>query len=295
MIFPAYSLNCRGRLFELRTPQVMGILNVTPDSFFADSRQTTDEAIAQRCRQIVAEGGTMIDIGGYSSRPGAADVPPDEETERLRRGIEAARREAPEAIISVDTFRADVARVCVEEYGAHIINDISGGMLDPKMLRTIAQLGVPYILTHMQGTPQDMQAAPHYDDVAADVFQFFARQLQKLRSLGAKDIILDPGFGFGKQLSHNYELMAHLEELQDFGLPVLTGISRKSMIYRLLGGTPATALNGTSVLNTVALLKGAAILRVHDVAAATEAVRICNALRSPADAAVPAQTAHVSR
>lgn len=287
MTFPAYSLNCRGRLFELRTPQVMGILNVTPDSFFADSRQTTDEAIARRCRQIVAEGGTMIDIGGYSSRPGAADVTPEEETERLRRGIEAARREAPGAIISVDTFRAEVARVCVEEYGAHIVNDISGGMLDPKMLRTVAQLGVPYILMHMQGTPQDMQTAPHYDDVAADVFQFFARQIEKLHSLGAKDIILDPGFGFGKELSHNYELMDHLEEFQAFGLPILAGVSRKSMIYRLLGGTPATALNGTTVLNTVALLKGAAILRVHDVAAAVEAVRICNALQAPGQAAAP--------
>lgn len=276
-----YSLNCRGRLVELQTPQVMGILNVTPDSFYAESRQTTDEAIARRCRQIAEEGGTIIDIGGYSSRPGAADVAPDEETERLRRGIAIARREAPDALISVDTFRSDVARRCVEEFGADIINDISGGNLDPRMPRTVAKLGVPYVLIHMQGTPQDMQTAPQYDDVAAEVFQFFARRLQQLRDLGAKDVILDPGFGFGKTLAHNYELLAHLEELQVFGLPVLVGVSRKSMIYKLLGGAPQTALNGTTALNAMALLKGAAILRVHDVKAAVEAVRLYNALSDP--------------
>ncbi len=281
-----YSINCRGKILELKSAQVMGILNVTPDSFYADSRTMTDEAIARRCRQIIEEGGSIIDIGGYSSRPGADDVPEEEETERLRRGIAIARREAPDAILSVDTFRAGVARRCIEDFGADIINDISGGNMDPRMPRTVAQLGVPYILMHMQGTPQDMQAQPTYTDIATDVFQFFARRLQQLRDLGAKDIILDPGFGFGKTLSHNYELMAHLEEFQEFGLPILVGVSRKSMIYKLLGQTPETALNGTTALHAIALLKGASILRVHDVKAAVEVVRIHEALQaagSPSD------------
>lgn len=268
-----HTLNCHGRLVELRRPQVMGILNVTPDSFYAGSRKQTEEEIAARVRQIVAEGGSMIDIGAYSSRPGADDVPPEEEMARLRFGLTIVGREVPpETVVSVDTFRADVARMCVEEYGVDIINDISGGMLDGQMFRTVARLGVPYVLMHMQGTPRTMQQAPHYDDLMREVFLYFAGRVQQLRDLGAKDIILDPGFGFGKTLEHNYELMSHLQEFREFGLPLLVGVSRKSMVFRLLGTTPDEALNGTTALHAVAILKGAHILRVHDVRAAVEAV-----------------------
>lgn len=271
-----YTLNVGGRLVSLDRPLVMGILNVTPDSFYSDSRMEEDEAIRQRVHQIVDEGGAMIDIGAYSSRPGAADVSPQEEMERLRRGLAIVRRECPDAIVSVDTFRADVARMCVEEYGVQIINDISGGELDPEMFRTAARLGVPYILMHMKGTPQTMQQEPHYDDVAREVNLYFAERIQRLRDLGQKDIILDPGFGFAKTLDHNYELLSRLEELRLHELPLLIGVSRKSMIYRLFGTTPQEALNGTTVLHTLCLAKGCAdILRVHDVRQAVEAVKIC--------------------
>lgn len=276
-----HSLNCGGRLLELHAPQVMGILNVTPDSFYAGSRAQTEAGIADRCRQIAAEGATMIDVGAYSSRPGADDVPPDEEMARLRLALSVVRREAPGLVVSVDTFRADVARMCVEEYGADMINDISGGSLDTRMFRTVARLGVPYVLMHMLGTPQTMQDAPHYDDVIAEVFLYFARRVQTLRELGVKDIVLDPGFGFAKTLSHNYALLNRLEDFREFDLPLLVGVSRKSMIYRLLGITPEEALNGTVVLNTLALAKGAHILRVHDVRAAVEAVCLYTAMRHP--------------
>lgn len=273
-----YTINCRGRLVSLDTPQVMGILNLTPDSFYAASRQQDEEAIARRCRQIAAEGGSMIDVGAYSSRPGADDVTAGEEMERLRRGLAVVRRELPDAIVSVDTFRADVARMCVEEYGADIINDISGGQLDRQMFGTVARLGVPYILMHMKGEPQTMQQAPAYDDLLREVMIYFAERVLRLRELGVKDIIADPGFGFGKTLAHNYELMAHLEEFRMLEVPLLVGVSRKSMIYKLLGGGPEEALNGTTVLNTIALMKGAHILRVHDVRPAAEAVRMVTAL-----------------
>lgn len=273
-----YTINCRGRLVSLDTPQVMGILNLTPDSFYAASRQQDEEAIARRCRQIAAEGGSMIDVGAYSSRPGADDVSAGEEMERLRRGLAVVRRELPDAIVSVDTFRADVARMCVEEYGADIINDISGGQLDRQMFGTVARLGVPYILMHMKGEPQTMQQAPAYDDLLREVMIYFAERVLRLRELGVKDIIADPGFGFGKTLAHNYELMAHLEEFRMLEVPLLVGVSRKSMIYKLLGGGPEEALNGTTVLNTIALMKGAHILRVHDVCPAAEAVRMVTAL-----------------
>lgn len=273
-----YTINCRGRLVSLDTPQVMGILNLTPDSFYAASRQQDEEAIARRCRQIAAEGGSMIDVGAYSSRPGADDVSAGEEMERLRRGLAVVRRELPDAIVSVDTFRADVARMCVEEYGADIINDISGGQLDRQMFGTVARLGVPYILMHMKGEPQTMQQAPAYDDLLREVMIYFAERVLRLRELGVKDIIADPGFGFGKTLAHNYELMAHLEEFRMLEVPLLVGASRKSMIYKLLGGGPEEALNGTTVLNTIALMKGAHILRVHDVRPAAEAVRMVTAL-----------------
>lgn len=266
-----HTLNLRGRLLELREPQIMGILNVTPDSFYSDSRTPDEAHITDRVRQMMDEGADMIDIGGYSSRPGADDVTPEEEMDRLRRGLRIVRKLYPEVPVSVDTFRADVARMCIEEEGADIINDISGGMMDRQMFRTVARLGVPYILMHMQGTPDTMQVAPHYDNLRREVMLYFAERIDRLCQMGAKDIIVDPGFGFGKTLEHNYELMNHLEDFAVFNLPLLVGISRKSMIYKLTGGTPQTSLNGTTVLNTISLVKGAHILRVHDVKAAAEA------------------------
>ena len=270
-----YTINANGRLIDLGTPQVMGILNVTPDSFYAESRKQTEREIAERVEQIVAEQGQMIDIGAYSSRPNADDISPAEERERLRRGLQIVRKIAPEAVVSVDTFRADVAKMCVEEYGVQIVNDISGGALDKEMFPTVARLGVPYVLMHMKGTPQTMQQAPHYDDLLKEVLLYFAEKIQQLRDLGQKDIILDPGFGFGKTMEHNYELLSHLEALKIFELPILVGVSRKSMIYKLLGTTAQEALNGTTVLNTICLMEGCAnILRVHDVKECVEAVKI---------------------
>ena len=269
-----YTLNVRGRLLDLSKPQVMGILNVTPDSFYAGSRMETEEAVRRRVRQIIAEGGSMIDVGAYSSRPGAADVSAEEEMERLRRGMRIVREEAPEIPVSVDTFRADVAKMAVEELGVDIINDISGGELDKEMFKTVAKLGVPYILMHMKGTPQTMQQAPHYEDLMKEVMLYFAEKVQQLRDLGQKDIVLDPGYGFAKTIDHNYELLRHQEMLEVFELPLLVGVSRKSMIYRFLGSSPEEALNGTTVLNTLALQKGANILRVHDVKEAVEVVRL---------------------
>jgi dihydropteroate synthase len=269
-----HTLNLRGKLYSLCEPKIMGILNVTPDSFYAESRTSDEEHIAARVQQLMDDGADMIDIGGYSSRSGADDVSPEEEMNRLRRGLRVVRRLYPEVPISVDTFRADVARMCVEEEGADIINDISGGMMDRQMFRTVARLGVPYILMHMQGTPDTMQQAPHYDNLRREVMLYFAERIDRLCQMGAKDIIVDPGFGFGKTLEHNYELFHHLDDFNLFNLPLLVGISRKSMIYKLLGGTPQTSLNGTTVLNTIALMKGAHILRVHDVKEAVEAKRI---------------------
>ena len=278
LISPTY-INVKGRLLDLTTPQVMGILNVTPDSFYSGSRMQTQEEIAARARQIIDEGASIIDIGAYSSRPNAEHITAGEEMNRLRTGLEIVNRNHPDAIVSVDTFRADVAEQCVKDYGVAIVNDIAAGEMDDRMFETVARLGVPYIMMHMQGTPQNMQKEPHYDNLIKEVFIYFARKVQQLRDLGMKDIILDPGFGFGKTLEHNYELMAHLEEFSIFELPLLVGVSRKSMIYKLLGGTPQDALNGTTVLDTVALMKGANILRVHDVREAVEAVRIVEKLR----------------
>lgn len=277
-----HTLNLRGRLLELREPQIMGILNVTPDSFYSDSRTPDEAHITDRVRQMMDEGADMIDVGGYSSRPGADDVTPEEEIDRLRRGLRIVRKLYPEVPVSVDTFRADVARMCIEEEGADIINDISGGMMDRQMFRTVARLGVPYILMHMQGTPDTMQVAPHYDNLRREVMLYFAERIDRLCQMGAKDIIVDPGFGFGKTLEHNYELMNHLEDFAVFNLPLLVGISRKSMIYKLTGDTPQTSLNGTTVLNTISLVKGAHILRVHDVKAAVEAKQIYMAMKQNA-------------
>lgn len=274
------SLNVNGRLLELSTPQIMGILNVTPDSFYAGSRMQTEADIATRARQILDEGATIIDIGAYSSRPNAEHISPEEEMKRLRTALEILNRNHPEAIISVDTFRADIAERCVNDYGVAIINDIAAGEMDGCMFETVARLGVPYIMMHMQGTPQNMQKEPHYDNLLKEVFMYFAKKVQQLRDLGAKDIILDPGFGFGKTLDDNYKLMAHLEEFSIFELPLLVGVSRKSMIYRLFNTSPQEALNGTTILNTVALMKGADILRVHDVREAVEAVKIIQKLKN---------------
>ena len=276
---PLY-INVNGRLMDLSEPQVMGILNVTPDSFYAGSRSETEQSIIDRLHQIMDEGASIVDIGGYSSRPNAGHISAEEEMKRLRNGLEIIRKHRPEVIVSVDTFRADVAKMCVEEYGVAIINDISAGQMDEQMFPTIARLGVPSIIMHMKGTPQDMQTNPQYDHFLKEVFYYFSERVQKLRDLGAKDIIIDPGFGFGKTLEHNYELMNHLEEFSLFELPLLVGVSRKSMIYKLSGRTPEEALNGTTALNTIALLKGANILRVHDVKEAVESVKIVQKMRA---------------
>lgn len=252
----------------------MGILNVTPDSFFSNSRYTKDKAIADRVEQIINEGAKIIDIGGYSSRPRAKDVTPEEEYQRLARGLEIIKRIAPEAIISVDTFRAEVARRCKKDWDVDIINDISGGTLDEHMIDTVAELQIPYILMHMRGTPATMQQFTQYKNVTSDVINELSEKITLLRSKGIKDIIVDPGFGFSKTLEQNYELMNNLEKFHFMNLPILVGISRKSMIYKPLELTPETALNGTTVLNTIATLKGTHILRVHDVKEAVETVKI---------------------
>lgn len=270
-----YNINVGGRLLDFRKPRVMGILNVTPDSFFADSRKQSERDIRDRAEQIVREGATIIDVGAYSSRPGADDVSAKEEMERLRLGLSAVCNACPDAIVSVDTFRSDVARMCVEEYGVGIINDISGGEMDKDMFATVAKLGVAYVLMHMQGTPQSMQDSPQYGNVALEVARYLAERVQRLRDLGQKDIILDPGFGFGKTQKHNYELLKSLDYIKDMTqLPLLVGVSRKSMVYRPLGISPEEAFNGTTVLNTMALMKGADVLRVHDVKACAEAVEL---------------------
>ena len=279
-ITTARYINVNGSLLDLSQPRVMGILNVTPDSFYAGSRTQTEVEIVRRVKQIVSEGAAIIDIGAYSSRPNADNVSSREEMERLRMGLKILFEIQPDAVVSVDTFRADVARMCVEEYGVAIINDIAAGEMDTDMFHTVAALNVPYIMMHMQGTPQSMQQHPHYDNLLKEVFLYFARKVQQLRDLGVKDIILDPGFGFGKTMEHNYELLSHLEEFRIFELPLLVGVSRKSMIYRLLDITPQEALNGTTVLDTICLLKGADILRVHDVKEAVETVRIVQAMRN---------------
>ena len=258
-----YTINIHGRLMDLSQPQVMGILNVTADSFYAASRKQTEQEIAECASRIVAEGGTIIDVGACSTRPGFQEISEAEEMERLRFGLGIVRRELPDGVISVDTFRPDVARMAVEEFGVGIINDVSEG--NPRMFRMVSRLRVPYILMSQQPTIREMLLS-------------FAEKVQQLRDLGAKDIILDPGFGFGKTLEQNFQIMNELDKLQVIGLPVLAGVSRKSMIYKLLGSTPDESLNSTTVLNTLALMKGASILRVHDVKEAVECCKIVNQL-----------------
>lgn len=274
------TLNIKGTLLSLKTPVVMGILNITPDSFYAGSRKQTEAAIEERIQAILSEGGKIIDIGGYSSRPDAAEVTPEEEMERLAFALKILNAHYPDAILSVDTFRADVTRRCVEDYGVAIINDISGGQLDANMFETVATLNVPYIMMHMRGTPQTMQQHTDYNDMMEEIMLYFATKVRQLRLMGVNDIILDPGFGFSKTVRQNYQLMNQLKEFGLFDLPLLVGVSRKSMIYRFLGGTPDDSLNGTTVLNTFALMNGADILRVHDVKAAVEAIKIITELNA---------------
>lgn len=274
------TLNLSGRLISLEKPLVMGIVNVTPDSFFAGSRIDGAAALRARLDALVREGAAMADLGAYSSRPGAEEVSPEEERRRLRPALQILRDEYPDLPVSVDTFRSDVARMAVEEYGAAVINDISGGGLDPAMYRTMADLQVPYILMHMKGDPQTMQQQTDYSDVTLDVIDYFAQRVGQLLELGVHDIILDPGFGFSKTTAQNYELLAQLSSLAEaFTQPLLVGVSRKSMIYRPLGIPPEEALNGTTFLHALALERGAKILRVHDVRPAVEAVQLYEELR----------------
>jgi dihydropteroate synthase len=273
------SINIKGSLRHFHKPWVMGILNVTPDSFFAESRTIETDDIRRRIDDLISQGADIIDIGGYSSRPGAPEVSTDEEYSRLARGLEAIRKYHPDTLISVDTFRADVARRCVSDWEADIINDISGGNLDAEMWPTVAELQVPYILMHMRGTPSSMQSLCDYNDVTADVIRDLAFKIDAMHQLGIADIIVDPGFGFAKDINQNYQLMAELDQFKQLNAPLLVGISRKSMIYRPLDITPQTAINGTTVLNTFALLHGANILRVHDVKEAVEAVKIIDLIK----------------
>lgn len=280
----SYTLNIRGKLIDLATPKVMGILNCTPDSFYVGSRKQTEHDIAERANQIIQEGGTMIDVGAFSTRPGAKEVSEEEEMARLKAALQVVRREQPDAVVSVDTYRPNVARHCIEDWGADIINDVSEGGVTgivntpiheaENMFDIIGQLKVPYILMSVKSNLNDMMIS-------------FADEVQQLRNLGVKDIILDPGFGFGKTLQQNYEIYNDMERLGTLQLPLLVGISRKTMIYKLIGGDPTTALNGTTVLNTAALLKGVGILRVHDVQEAVESVKIVSAIQSPSEIQLP--------
>jgi dihydropteroate synthase len=270
---PKY-INVKGQLIDLEVPKVMGILNITPDSFYAGSRLQDEKELIEAAGIMLAEGADFLDVGGYSSRPGADQISVEEEKRRVLPAVKRILREFPGAIISIDTFRAEIAREAVNDCGAHIINDISGGDCDPDMFDLITELNVPYIMMHMQGTPGIMQNHPVYEDVVADILTWFGKRVVTLMSAGVKDIIIDPGFGFGKRPEHNFELLRRLGEFSVAGLPVLVGLSRKSMIWRTLEKSPEESLNGTSVLNAVALMNGASILRVHDVGEAVETIKL---------------------
>ena len=267
------TLNAGGKLMDLSRPAVMGIINLTPDSFYAGSRKQEIDAALLQAEKMLDEGASFLDLGAYSSRPGAEDISVQEETDRLLPVVEAIVARFPEAVLSIDTFRSTVAETAIKA-GAHIINDISGGQLDDGMFETVARLQVPYILMHMKGNPQNMLQQAVYDDVFAEVYDYFTDKIYRLKQLGVHDVIIDPGFGFAKKPEHSYALMARLQDFSTLQLPVLAGVSRKSMVYRVTGGTAADALNGTTALNTIALMKGANILRVHDVKEAAEAVKI---------------------
>jgi dihydropteroate synthase len=273
-----YSLNIHGRLLDLRVPAVMGVINVTPDSFFEGSRVVDEQGIVDRADKMLTDGATILDVGAYSTRPGAGDVPEEEEIRRAVMAVKLISKKFPEAIISIDTFRHEVARAAVAE-GASMINDVSGGELDPEMFHTVGELAVPYVLMHMRGTPQTMTALNEYDDLKKDVIYWLQGRLARLRDLDVKDVIIDPGFGFAKGPAQNFEMLGSLELFHALERPLLVGVSRKSMIWKTLATTADEALNGTTVLNTVALLKGASILRVHDVKEAVEAVKLIMKLK----------------
>ncbi len=275
---PRY-INTGGKLLDLKIPRVMGILNITPDSFFKGSRYRTDKEILKAAAQMLGDGADILDIGGYSSRPGAEDISAKEEADRVLKAIKLVRRNFPDAILSVDTFRAEIASEAVMESGASMINDISAGDGDSNMFSVVSKLNVPYIIMHMKGTPRTMQHGPAYDDIIADILKWFGERIFKLESAGVKDIIIDPGFGFGKTTDHNFELLGRLGDFSVAGLPVLVGISRKSMIWKTLDISPDDALNGTTALNAIALLHGADILRVHDVREAVQTVKLIDKLR----------------
>ena len=277
--FKPYSLNLQGRLVTIDRPWVMGIINVTPDSFYSGSRVNDEQTLVARVGQMLADGADVLDIGACSTRPGSQSVDAQGEMERLQWALDIIRRTAPDVIISVDTYRADVARRCVEEWGANIINDISGGTLDEAMFDTVASLQVPYVLMHTRGTPETMASMTDYDDVAADVLEWMARRIDTLRQMGVADVIADPGFGFAKNQEQNYRLLSCLDAFHALDAPLLVGVSRKRMIYTPLECGPDEALNGTTVVNTIALLQGTHILRVHDVKAAAEAVKITTLMR----------------
>ena len=273
------TINIKGELLELSQPIVMGILNITPDSFFAESRKQEEQEIVTRVAEILAQGGKIVDIGAQSTRPSSTLLSSKEEIERLKPVLNIINKEFPDAILSVDTFYSDVARFCVEEHGVDIINDISGGEMDKNMFDTVASLNVPYILMHMRGTPQTMSQLTDYNNLVQDIFYYFSKKIAELHLKGVNDIIIDPGFGFSKTIDQNYELMASLKGFSIFDLPLLVGISRKKMIYNLIDSTAEESLNGTSILNTFALQNGADILRVHDVKEAVEAVKITEKLK----------------
>lgn len=274
MLNKARYINVKGKLLDLSTPKVMGILNITSDSFYQGSRFNEEKDIIKAAVMMTEDGADILDVGGYSTRPGAQEILPEDEKSKVLKAIKLIYRELPEAVISVDTFRAEVAMEAVTDSGASIINDISGGESDPKMFSVVEKLNVPYILMHMQGNPRSMQDNPVYDDVVADILRWFGEKIFRLQSAGVKDIIIDPGFGFGKTIAHNFEMLHRLGDFSIAGLPVLVGISRKSMIWKTLKITADEALNGTSVLNSVALLNGADILRVHDVKEAVQCVKL---------------------
>jgi len=274
------TLNLRGRLIDLSTPQVMGILNVTPDSFFDGSRFSNEKAILQHIEKITNEGASMVDIGGYSTRPGASDITEKEELNRVIAPIQSILRNFPDTIISIDTFRSSVAKAAIDE-GALVINDVSGGEADGKMFDTVAALNVPYIMMHMRGTPQTMTQQTAYENLLKEIIDYFHKKINILHSKGVKDIMVDPGFGFAKTPSQSFELLQHLDHFKILGKPILAGLSRKSMIWKTLSTTAENALNGTTSLNTIALLKGASLLRVHDVKEAVEVVKLIQCLPQP--------------
>jgi dihydropteroate synthase len=276
----SHMINLKGELVSLEMPLVMGILNITPDSFYDGGRFSDEKKLLQQCEKLLREGAAIIDVGAYSSRPGAMNVPEGEEWERIKYALTAIRRVFPDCVLSLDTFRAEIAHRAVDAFGVDLINDISGGTGDENMFKMVAQLGIPYVLMHMQGTPQTMQEKPEYLDVVADISLFFSKQVHKLKQLGVCDIILDPGFGFGKTLSHNYEILARFSEFKLHALPLLAGVSRKSMISKVLGVEAIDCLNGTSCVNTMALLQGANILRVHDVKQAVECIQLVSQIKT---------------